>query len=1027
MVSAGRHRVPRSALATLPWLVALFSLHAGAVAWALPGDAAARARAVEACVRRLGPESFRPDTDAFVATRVDHARGLWCVAVEQRWNALPVVGVDLKVTLDESGRVVFEAGSPQAGLRPSAGPLLGARAVTTLAARAAARAADAPSACEPVISLRDGGARHAWRVTWSDLAPPRPRTLVLDAATGEVLAREGEPMPSVGLVYPRDGRDALQEVALPGLSGDGTRLVGPRLDVLQAGLGQLTNPAGDFRIVPTDPDTTRFDDVAAWWRAQQFLAWLWTRGYSGFPDTLHVRVHAPTAPTLANTVDNYVMLGEAFPGYTRDPAKGTDILVHETQHAVSWGFGLRHGGAEVDALNEGLSDYMAAAMTNDPVIGEWEYVGFPGGATTVANDPAVYRYGRFNFVAYGAATAGTTWANGMIFSGALWDLRSAAGATADSLVLEALRMVNATPCFADFANATLAADTLLHGRRHVAEIHAAFGRREIVGTSDASLVGLGVVNGGQPATYSVTGGVLSTPSGTRWTVRHERSGVPVDSLVDVATGAAFTWSDTVDFVVVARVPTVWAGSRVSLLRRVVVSPTMATIVGAGMRFAGQPDTLSLLPDPRIVPDSTTWSVLRSCGSGCSRLDPLGPGLSVVLADTVSYQVLVRTRSIWGEPLASQFNVAVVPVPLGATGPARLNGTEPGTFRVPPNPNLAGPPVWSVGPACGAGGCPEPESLGTGTVFVHAADASFRTRVSARTLWGHTASAELQTTVVPIALAVSGPANLAPGQLGTFTAAYDPRFVTAGPTWWIQRRRDGAAYGTRDSIGRGWTMRHADTLDYVATAVARTSWGSDLADTVAVLVQTPLVAIRGPGWFDGAANPLRFTLEIGMPGRWTVIWGIYPVPRTGSGNRFHGADTLEWTGTGTFDIGVTVIDSAGHLGNSERRVWRPSLGLVVPDAAPADVPVNLVAYPDTLFADMQASWEVAPDGPGGPQGWSEAAVGFTWSTASARDRWVRASVRGRDGYRIVSDARLLTIAPPQVSVRPFAGVPGAGLA
>ena len=44
----------------------------------------------------------------------------------------------------------------------------------------------------------------------------------------------------------------------------------------------------------------------------------------------------------------------------------------------------------------------------------------------------------YDKLAFAGAPASTSWANGMILSSALWDLRGAIGAAADSLVLESM-------------------------------------------------------------------------------------------------------------------------------------------------------------------------------------------------------------------------------------------------------------------------------------------------------------------------------------------------------------------------------------------------------------------------------------------------------------------------------------------------------------------------------------------------------------------------------------------------------------
>src|SRR5262249_49873022 len=162
-------------------------------------------------------------------------------------------------------------------------------------------------------------------------------------------------------------------------------------------------------------------------------------------------------PAVAITDGRYVLLGREIVGYTHDASLSHDVIYHELTHALLYGLGILPGGPknEAGAIHEGLADYFAAALTGAPAIGEWEYLRSPAGVTRVDQPAPPWDVDHFDRVSYGGAPPGTGWANGMILSSALWDLRGRIDAAADSLVLESLAYLPTVPTWGQLANALL--------------------------------------------------------------------------------------------------------------------------------------------------------------------------------------------------------------------------------------------------------------------------------------------------------------------------------------------------------------------------------------------------------------------------------------------------------------------------------------------------------------------------------------------------------------------------------------------
>lgn len=114
--------------------------------------------------------------------------------------------------------------------------------------------------------------------------------------------------------------------------------------------------------------------------------------------------------------------------YLKNTAHYRDIVLHEYGHAVThWIYGIKTS-YEFRAMNEAFSDYLAATITNDPLIAEGAMRGDRKFMRTLDNQ---YHYDTYD-------RGKSFHRDGQMFSGALWRIRQELGQElADSMIHEA--------------------------------------------------------------------------------------------------------------------------------------------------------------------------------------------------------------------------------------------------------------------------------------------------------------------------------------------------------------------------------------------------------------------------------------------------------------------------------------------------------------------------------------------------------------------------------------------------------------
>jgi uncharacterized protein (TIGR03382 family) len=514
-----------------------------------PAVAAAAAwRVLGANLALLAPGARLGDF-ALVANDLDG--DLRTIGFVQRHAGLPVVGgqVSFRFKRDRlfvigsealpDVRVAWPAAKPAGAL---VDPVRAATAVDLgLDAAALATRADGGLEIVPLVGARgvlgyrvaqplvvDAGAAGAWRV-WADPATGAPlvrRSLTPSAAgaiTFDVPARypgaERRDLPAPRLAVTVDGAPLTTDAA-------------GRVSWANAGPGALS-------VTPTGPDVAVVNSAGELARQSATLAPDATLRWSGAGDAavdaqLSAFVHASLVRTYARRfAPELAFLDEQLPvrvniadecnafsdgtainffaasDRCENTARIADVVYHEFGHSVHSHAIIRGVGFFDGAFSEGLSDYLAATITDDSGMGRGF---FRTDAPLRELDPPDSEW---------------TWPRdideihrtGQIFGGAMWDLRKAliaessdrdaAVRLADRLFYAAVRRASSIPAT---LIEILAADDddgdLANGTPHECAIRAAFGRhglRTLAGEIDAAGLVPSATTAPQPVRLTLIG------------------------------------------------------------------------------------------------------------------------------------------------------------------------------------------------------------------------------------------------------------------------------------------------------------------------------------------------------------------------------------------------------------------------------------------------------------------------------------------------------------------------------------------
>jgi len=534
--------------------VTLAVLAAGRPTDAQPNDPVQRARSHLAA--NAGDYGLSPDlADLRLSGRT---RGLSAdhVRFQQTRNGVPVFGAGVSVALPASGSPLVVSrydASPASPAAPALSPDSALDVATTAAGDVEASPATLVYAASGKMLV------PAWQLTLRTAEPRGTWLVLVDAISGAVLYRHNllrfdsgrvfdpNPAQTNGGTAPAGHCDsAITEgllageyavKPLQGIASGQDKLKGQWVDLTAPGVPPpggtgAYKPAGQANVAsrnyiyPCNDD--RFEEVMVYHhldRAQRKFQALGFTGASGVverPVSAHAH-YMPDCNAFFDPTNRALHFGD-FDGNTffpsgcggspplTDSAEDADWIIHEYGHAVlddqvpGFAFGPYPLSEQALSIGEGFSDFLAAALNQDPCWGE--YVSFGVSACDGGSAPGLRTLQ--NSLAYPAgfeacpdidANGDTVpeseepHCGGEVWGGALWDLAEAiaggppgpqALTVALTLVLDSQFYLDQRATFDEAAAAICLADDILYNGGHASQIAAAFSGRGISGGACAS-------------------------------------------------------------------------------------------------------------------------------------------------------------------------------------------------------------------------------------------------------------------------------------------------------------------------------------------------------------------------------------------------------------------------------------------------------------------------------------------------------------------------------------------------------------
>ncbi|MGE0763636.1 MAG: hypothetical protein AB7N80_10195 [Bdellovibrionales bacterium] len=216
-------------------------------------------------------------------------------------------------------------------------------------------------------------------------------------------------------LYPRGPKNSQLGAVKLSLSAVPNYLVNSQLDAVSDAGIKLTDLS---QVADIGPQDLKFDLIQAYFFASEAIRWT-QRQLSFQPQPLKIRTHVgyPEKTNAAFYYNREVRLGvgddKAFSHLSWDPS----IVVHECMHGVVESLARLPYRGEGGSLNEALSDSLTALYLDNPRIGESAYQAGP------------YQRNLEGFHSY-AEKAGGLYADSLILSSAIWEIRQKEGVAA---------------------------------------------------------------------------------------------------------------------------------------------------------------------------------------------------------------------------------------------------------------------------------------------------------------------------------------------------------------------------------------------------------------------------------------------------------------------------------------------------------------------------------------------------------------------------------------------------------------------
>jgi len=230
-----------------------------------------------------------------------------------------------------------------------------------------------------------------------------------------------------------------------------------------------------------DPDNTHFDESMIYFQINRIHDFFKSLGHDKMDKPMRATVH------VGDNYDNaYYSPWEDAMSFGdgskfNDLAKEEAVCWHEYSHAALNPIVSLNYSKESGAMNEGQADYFACSLSDDPKLGEY--------VCAKMNKP--YLRILTNSLHYPEDIQGEVHADGKIWGGVLWDLRTALGPKVSDLLIHKsfYYLKPGSPKFIDGMNAILTADKNLFEGKNSDKIREVFKKRGIsTQTSEGAIV-----------------------------------------------------------------------------------------------------------------------------------------------------------------------------------------------------------------------------------------------------------------------------------------------------------------------------------------------------------------------------------------------------------------------------------------------------------------------------------------------------------------------------------------------------------
>lgn len=245
---------------------------------------------------------------------------------------------------------------------------------------------------------------------------PEERPLDSSASvTGTGLLFDPNPVVSGGGPDLRDGDavDAYRRwLPIPRLDGSGF-LRGRWIETATDRPPQAAEPGLVFSYPSYDP---RFEEGMAYLHGDRALERVDSLGFHGlFDRPLTIRVHGTELDnSWYSRPRREVVLGDGGV----DDGEDADIILHEVGHAIHEALVPGFGSGNTLALSEGFGDFWAASLTGGACVGDWDATSYSPPCLRQADGEEPFT----------GTLTGRAHLDGGIWSGLLWEIRSAVGA-----------------------------------------------------------------------------------------------------------------------------------------------------------------------------------------------------------------------------------------------------------------------------------------------------------------------------------------------------------------------------------------------------------------------------------------------------------------------------------------------------------------------------------------------------------------------------------------------------------------------